>query len=221
MDKLINLIKTLQPKTWLIIGIIGVIVIAGVAYWSYSSVPYNTKDPEVQKQLEIINNLRKDIKDGKNFVGSYIEIGHIYEELGDTQRALATYQKLARLRPQSSPPFIALGQYYKDHNQPELAEKYILKALNNDPSNVSIYEDLTMLYTYALTGREQKFEALILDAVNKTPSIKPNLYQILAFYYKNTGNIDKAKSYLEQLITLAPERTSDWRQAIAELGSNK
>lgn len=199
----------------------GVVVLIGVLIWWmwYSAVPYDVSDPAIQQKLTTIENLRENIKKGEDFVSSYIEMGRIYEQLGDDRRALATYKELARLRPKSSPPFIVMGQYYREHEQYTLSEKNLLKAVENDPDNVSIYQDLSLLYIYCIQGRESSFETMILDIVNKYPTIKPNLIHILAFYFRDINNKGKAQVYLKQLFELAPERSQHWQQALDELDS--
>lgn len=209
-------------KTTLYWGAGGLVILAVVAvglwFW-FGYTPYDESNPDVQKQLEMIAQLRQDIKDNKSFVSAYVQIGYIYEQLGDDRRALATYKKLARLRPKSSPPFIALGQYYSDKKKYTLAEKNLLIAAKNDPGNVAIYQDLSFLYSYGLKGNDDKFEAMILDAVNQHPEIKPNLIQILAFYFKEINNKDKARTYLNQLIELVPDNRAAWQQSLDELNA--
>lgn len=190
----------------------------GLAIW-YSRPPYDINDPKVQEKLSQIEELRQNIREDKNFINAYIQIGYIYGELEDDRRELATYKKLASLRPESSPPFIALGQYYQNKGQYTISEKNFLIAIDNDPSNISIYQDLAFFYTYDLSNREQKFESLMLDAINKQSDIKSDLVHILAFYFKEIGNTEKAINYLTQLIELAPERSNSWQAEIDELTS--
>ena len=216
MEKVIKFAK--GHLIWVISGAV-VVIVAIIGWWMwYSYVPYDVNDPEVQAKLAQIEEYRQEIEEGNRIVNSYIEIGHIYEQLSDDRRALATYKKLARLRPKSSPPFIAMAQYYRDSDKPDLAEKYLLKAANNDPDNVSIYQDLSFVYIYYPELDDgQQFEALALDAINNYQSIKSNLTQILAFYCKETGKTDKAIEYLTQLKELAPDRISDWQSELDEL----
>ena len=206
---------------WIIGGI--VMIIAGFSVWWmwWSAVPYDISDPEVQQKLAIIEGLRQDIKDNENIINSYIEIGHVYEQLGDDRRAVNSYKALARIRPKSSPPFIAMGQFYRERSEPVLAEKNLLKASTNDPDYVPIYQDLSFLYIYnpeLIKGR-QNFEALILDVINQHQSIQANLIQILAFYFKEIHDTEKAKDYLTQLLELAPERSSDWQLELDDLNN--
>lgn len=205
---------------WIIGGAIGVVII-GLISWSiwWSAVPYDTSDPEVQKQLTHIEAMREDISNEKNIINSYIQIGYVYEQLGDDRRALASYKKLAQIRPLSSPPFIAMGQFYRVRELPILSEKNLLKAIENDQDNPSIYQDLSFLYIYnsELTKGRQNFEALILDTTNEYTSIKANLFHTIAFYFKEIGNYQSAKNYFIQLLELAPERSSDWQTELDEL----
>lgn len=194
------------------------VVCIGLAVW-YSQSPYDVNDPKVQEKLSQIEELRQNIREDKGFVNAYIQIGYIYGELGDDRHELATYKKLANLRPESSPPFVALGQYYKNKGQYIISEKNFLKAVDNDPGNISIYQDLAFFYTHDLSDREQKFESLVLDATNNQPDIKSDLMHILAFYFKEIGNTEKAINYLTQLLELAPERSSNWQAEIDELTS--
>jgi len=207
-------------KSWLIAG--GAILLALLVWWVWlvAYVPYDKSDPAVQEQLTMISNLRKDIEEQKAVVSSYIQIGHIYEELGDDRRALATYRKLARLRPKSSVPFTALGQYYSERERYDLARKNILKAVENDADNVSGYQDLIFLYTYNFSEEKDELEALILDAIAQNKSIENNLIHALAFFFRDIGDKEKAVFYLNKLIELVPESKSLWLESIAELEKN-
>ena len=206
---------------WVIGGIVMIIIGFSVWWMWWSAVPYDISDPEVQQKLTTIEGLRQDIKDNNNVVNSYIEIGHVYEQLGDDRRALGSYKALARIRPKSSPPFIAMGQFYRERNEPVLAEKNLLRAITNDPDNVPTYQDLSFLYIYnpELTKGRQNFEALMLDVVNQHQSIEANLIQILAFYFKETNDTEKAKDYFTQLLELAPERSNDWQSELDDLNN--
>jgi tetratricopeptide (TPR) repeat protein len=100
---------------------------------------------------------------------SYIRIGNVYDQMGNTEQALAYYKDLEHYDPASSGPYLAAAQIYKsqDHLQAALAEYE--KATFANPFDTTAY--LQAAEIYQQLGMEEQMlnmfqRALSLDPFN-------------------------------------------------------
>ena len=63
-------------------------------------------------QEKIIHHYKKSINISNRSYKAFINLGKFYMSLGEHQKALALFEKVADLNPQLSEPYFLLGKYY-------------------------------------------------------------------------------------------------------------
>ena len=146
-------------------------------------------------------------------------LGMVYSELGDPQKAINTLSKLLELRDCGPNVYVALGFAYsrmKDYNK---AKELFLNALAMDPDNPYAHRNIGGLY-----GKENdhKNSILHLEKALKSNPKDPNTTYGLGLSYFNMGDLSKADHYLQETIEIEPtsylaELAKDLLREIAEI----
>ncbi len=110
-----------------------------------------------------------------------IKVAWNYLRHGDTPGAINLLKDTIKAAPKQARPCLALANiYYNNLNKVDLALKYTLQALDDDPANISCYEYLRDLYK--ATGQAQKIPAL-LDRAAKADTREPMYWLRLGALY--------------------------------------
>jgi tetratricopeptide (TPR) repeat protein len=70
-----------------------------------------------------------------NCLTAYEALAHLYESMGDQDRAVATYQKVLKTHPKEAGLWYDLGMCYSRHKQWDQAVANLSKAVELDPEN--------------------------------------------------------------------------------------
>ena len=115
----------------------------------------------------------------------YEMIYHSYMSLNDTIEALNTLQEGLEKYPDSSDILVGLVRIYIATKEPELASKYLNKAIEQDPTNP--------MYYFAQGDQYDKLgmpEDAVISSYKKAIELKPDFfdpYYNIAVYYYNRG----------------------------------
>jgi superkiller protein 3 len=101
---------------------------------------------------------------GTNF---YLSIGNVYQEMGDTERALAYYHMLERYDPATSGPYLSAGQIYKDQGNLPAAIEQFQKATYAEPFDVMPYLQIAAIYQQV--GMDEQMDAMYQTALGIDP----------------------------------------------------
>lgn len=146
-------------------------------------------------------------------------LGMIYTELGDPQKAVNTLSKLLELRDCGPNVYVALGFAYSRMENYKKAKELFLFALKMEPDNPYAHRNIGGLY-----GKENDYKNAILhfgEALKSNPK-DPNITYGLGLAYFNMGDLTKADQYLKKTIEIEPtsslsELAKDLLRKIAEL----
>ncbi len=100
--------------------------------------------------------------------GAYINLGAVYNRLGEYNDAVETLRRGIRIDPHRAEGFYNLGLVYRNMGQPHLAVQAYLEATRLDPRMVDAHHNLGNLYFE--TGRHQ----LAITHYKKVLQLRPN-----------------------------------------------
>ena len=131
-------------------------------------------------------------------------IGFLHDTLGDKETAQKYYKEVLRLNPESVPALNNLANIYRDREDFSGAEKLYLKITEVEASNIEAWRDLHDLYRYLYKSKEDQADDILLSGLEKNPD-DPQILAMLATYYQDTGDKEKAIEYYERLVKAMPE----------------
>ncbi len=163
--------------------------------------------------------LERLLQEEPNNVETRYNLGMIYTELGDPQKAVNTLSKLLEWRDCGPNVYVALGFAYSRLQNYKKAKELFLNALAMDPDNPYAHRNIGGLY-----GKENdhKNAILHLEKALKVNPKDPNTTYGLGLSCFNIGDLVNADHYLRQTVEITPdsslaELAKDLLREIAEL----
>lgn len=118
----------------------------------------------------------------KHDKSAWMDLGALYNIIGDYQGARLSWEYAAILDPNSFVPLYNLGTLYlSDLKDYALSEKYFRQALVLDPSQIGVYQSLYDLYRYGLLD-DTRAKAILEEGIEANPFASPNLKYLLEHY---------------------------------------
>lgn len=154
----------------------------------------------LQQYLEAKEKIKKDPED----FGAYFEIGFVKAEFKDYPGAAEAYKKSYALNPNSLVALNNLAGVYIKMKEYSKAEETYLESINKFSDYVQSYYGIIDLYQNYLTERKSQIEPILLKALSGLPNDQ-NLLSLLAGYYRDTKQNDKAIGIYERILSLRPE----------------
>jgi len=129
--------------------------------------------------------------------------------LHDFEGARDIWEYISLKRPKNSLSFYNLGSLYaEEFKDNQKAEENYLKCLENskgESGNEQYYRAVVDFYTYYYPEKKKQIERILLDALNqKEYKNSQDLMALLATYYQNNGQLDKALEYWQKILKLDP-----------------
>ena len=174
------------------------------------------KKKELAQAKVILEKLLQEVPDHAE---ARYNLGMIYTDLGDPQKAVNTLSKLLELRDCGSNVYVALGFAYSRMENYTKAKELFLLALKMEPDNPYAHRNVGALY-----GKENDHKNAILhfeEALKVNPK-DPNTTYGLGLSYFHIGEVSKADQYLRETIEIEPtsslaEMAKDLLREMAEL----
>lgn len=135
----------------------------------------------------------------------YAYLGELFDNAGDSDRALAFYQTAITLRPTWQPLIYNLAHIYLRVGQYKTALQHYQKALHLDPNDAKSHNEIGVIYEAFghLNTAKKHYQASIKLAPNRTQA-RENLAAILL----RMRELDQAIKLLEDSINVYPQRSS-------------
>lgn len=169
------------------------------SFYTLLSALYQLKD-EPQTAIEVMNT-------GIGFYpdngGLLFELALIFEQQGESDKAIATMEKVILLEPENAEALNFVGYTWADQNRNlEEALGYIVKANNLKPNNGFILDSLGWVY-YRL-GNLLLAERYLLEA-SQQENTDPHIYDHLGDVYTDLGDQEKAAEAYNQALTISTD----------------
>ena len=162
--------------------------------------------PEDAKEIakKNIEDTIVELKTDNTLFNSWMRLGVLRKAIGDYEGAKEVWEFAGALAPKNSASFNNLGDLYW-HYLPDFkkAEENFLKAIENDPAKTFIYINLSEFYSLSYKEKFDMADDILLKGLENNPS-DLNLLKVLADYYKNSGNKNKAGEYYNLILGIYP-----------------
>jgi Flp pilus assembly protein TadD len=136
----------------------------------------------------------------RNYMAAHVELGIYYRRIGQTARAIAEYERVARMFPEIEIQ-LPLGALYMEVGDTTRAMELYARLAERHPESpeARYYHGVSLMYRGDIEGGAREFDAAI--------ELDPNFN--LAYYAAYTmlqdrGQHERALSYLERWISLHP-----------------
>lgn len=135
-----------------------------------------------------------------------LQQGSLYRILGEYDKAEEYYFKALDINPDFGPAYGELANIYvypfKDYDK---AVEYYQLAIEKEPYRSDYYRWLADLYVSQFPEKKGEIEDLLVEGSKVTPGNEAVFYSYLASFFKNEGNIAKAKEYANKYLKINPE----------------
>ena len=151
----------------------------------------NLKDAQnyYQKVLEI----------DPNYVNAHNNLGAIFNDLREHQKAKDCYKKAIEIDPNYVNAHFNLGRIYIDLDEHQKAKECYQKAIELNPNHINAHFNLGAIFK--VLGEHQKAKSSYEKAIELNPNFV-DAHNNLGNIFKELGDIQKAKSCYEKAITI-------------------
>ena len=129
-------------------------------------------------------------------------LGKIYKERDQVQKAIAEFKIAITLQPGFSHAYHNLGTVYQELNQIDLAIENFKAAVTYNPDLWQTHQNLAISYHQA--GKVDLAEIHFKESVSLKPQ-NPDLHFNLAIFYSKTNRSKKAREELKTTLELKPD----------------
>ncbi len=113
--------------------------------------PPSTSSSQLNNQTtEAIANLEATVKANHDNVAAWIQLGHLYYDSKQIEKAIKAYNHSLKLQPDNANVWTDLGVMYRRNKQPEMAIESFEKAYSVDPKHEPsrLNKGIILLYDY-------------------------------------------------------------------------
>jgi tetratricopeptide (TPR) repeat protein len=176
----------------------------------------NTTKPIDIKIQSIVENTREKLAQNPEDTEALIDLARAKYDLADFEGAVVVYKLALETRPTDTLILNNLGDTYGILKQYENSAEMYLKIIEVNPRWVNSYRELKTIYKFHLTEKYPEIENVLLKGIEKIQEIDSfgaiDLYTMLANYYQDTENNEKAIEWYEKALQINPENEAVARE---------
>ena len=175
-----------------------------------------------KNNLQIAKKLYKEtLKSSPYYEGVHSNLGILYNQLGEHQKAMNCYEKAIKIQPNNSAAYNNLGNTLKELGEYQKAISSYEKAIQINTNYVDAYYNLGIILSEL--GEYQKAMSSYEKAIQINPNYA-NAYYNLGNTLKELGEYQKAMSSYEKVIQINPNHIdahNNLGNILNELGENQ
>ncbi len=162
-----------------------------------------------EEQQKKFDEAKAILKKNPNDTEAWISIAQVKYGVRDLEGAKKVYLRALELQPTNTLILNNLGDIYNQQKEYEKAASMYLKIIETTPKWVSAYRELGFIYRYHLKERYPEMEEILLKGLEVSKEFikegRVDFYAMLAIFYQETEQKQKAIEYYEKVIELDPE----------------
>jgi tetratricopeptide (TPR) repeat protein len=155
---------------------------------------------------------RTALEENVNNPQALVALAQLKYDFRDLDGAISVYLKALEIQPANTLILNNLADIYIQKKDYQKAADMYLRIIDYTPKWVNAYRNLATIYKYQLKDRYSGMEQILLDGIKIIEELEGgapvDLYSMLAVFYDETGEIDKAIEYYEIVVKLTPENVS-------------
>jgi len=141
-----------------------------------------------------------------------IALAQVRYDIQDLDGAINVYSRALEIQPTDTLILNNLADIYVQKEEYEKAAEFYLRIIEHTPKWMNAYRNLATIYKYHLKDKYLDMEQLLLRGIKIIKDFEGeapvDLYSLLAVFYDETGNIEKAIENYEIVVESTPENTS-------------
>ena len=177
-----------------------------------------------EEQQMKYNSAKIALEENINNPQALIALAQVKYDLRDLDGSINVYLKALDIQPNNTLILNNLGDIYTQKKEYQKSAEMYLRIIDHTPKWISAYRNLVTIYKYHLKDRYSDVEQILLTGIEIIKDFEGeapvDFYSMLAVFYDETGEIDKAIENYEKVIELTPENTSA-KMRLEELKSSK
>lgn len=178
-------------------------------------------NPIFQKELQAVLQKIITLVESDSKSTSYFNLGYLFAELGDFERAKKAYEKTIELNPRYTNAYYNLGNLYKSKEKWKEALDYYAKTVELEPEKSEAYLNMGIVQIHLRNFAEAtNFYKKALESNPKDP--RP--YFNLAYISEVSGNLADAIDNYQRVVKLDADNAEAYYNmgnALAKIGRNK
>lgn len=197
--------KMLNKKS--LIAIIGILLLVIISFIIFSNKENNNGQVGVNESNQIKEKFLKDLPDlekqaleNPNDAQASMKLGVAKYATGDVEGARQAYEQTININKEDSVAHNNLGNVYRDMGDYDKAIEEYLKAIEIEKKLTTPYLNLGSIYQYILSKPEEAIK-IYKKGIDANPEYA-DLYNLLAGVYEKQGDLDNAKKYYEESLSI-------------------
>ncbi|RJR31921.1 hypothetical protein C4569_00920 [Candidatus Parcubacteria bacterium] len=160
------------------------------------------------KYRDQFEGLKMAVEQNPDDFNSWLALGSLHKFAGNYELAEKTWIYAGQIRPYNSPSFSNLGDLYANflNDYPKAESNYKTAIANSEGEgfNVHYSRQLFELYFYSWKEKKTEAESFLLGRIGRYPE-NPDFLVLLAYYFKDSGETEKALEYYNKAYDLNPD----------------
>ncbi|MDF2448566.1 MAG: hypothetical protein K0R26_1070 [Bacteroidota bacterium] len=172
---------------------------------------------QLKKNNEVELELKKLIESNKNEARLYTYLAEFYQETGQNQKALQTYEQILKIDPKNPMVHLAMADYYKSQNDKENFYKEIKIAFESPDLEIETKIKILVSY-YELAETNSVFKQQAMELCNIALKLHPlsaEVHSIYGDFLMKDQKIKEARESYLKAIQIDKSRYSMWQQLLA------
>jgi len=198
--------KMLNKKTLIaILAALVLIVILFIIFFNKNDdnsgqIVGNESNQIKEKFLKDLPDLERQVLENPNDAQAAMKLGVAKYATGDVEGAREAYEQTININKEDSVAHNNLGNVYRDMGNYDKAIEEYLKAIEIEKKLTTPYLNLGSIYQYILS-KPEKAIGIYKQGIEANPDYV-DLYNLLAGVYEKQGDLDNAKKYYEESLSI-------------------
>ncbi len=123
-----------------------------------------------------------ELEDG--YAPTFLAIGNLYLQVGNTQKAQKAYERFIKLRPQSGHGYLGVAQTAFERQKYGVATEFLKQAVARSPNDFRVHNLLAQTYRQVGDNTKAEYHLAIVNSTNRQDELTKHVYFDDPLYHK-------------------------------------